>query len=154
MRNWNLQRAIILCSLAEVLKGKNSQGKSIENTCFPILVDAICHLFAGMCPPIVDMGSLPPCDPLLGLKAYSPQWRTQYTIPHWATLHELGKSACSCSVFLNNLTKSVTILYFFLLDFGFLSVCRSQVINLASMYIGIYRNCILNMSDTEDAEYE
>lgn len=61
---------------------KNRQCKAMENAYFPILVNAMCHLFAGMCPPIVDMGSLPPCDPLLGLKAYVPQRRAQHTIPH------------------------------------------------------------------------
>ncbi|TNN76415.1 Troponin T, cardiac muscle [Liparis tanakae] len=39
----------------------------------------------GMCPPIVDVGSLPPCDPLLGLKAYGPQRRAQ-----WASVQSVA----------------------------------------------------------------
>lgn len=122
MRSWNLWRTIIPCRSAEVLKSKNSQGKSTENTCFPILVDAICHLFAGMCPPTADTGSLPPCDPLVGLKAYSPERRTQYTIPHLAALHDLSKSACSFSV----LQAKKICKYFILFKFIFRYVSSSQ----------------------------
>lgn len=75
LKDRNLWGAIILSCSAEVSKGKNRQSRSTENACFPILVDAIYHLLAGMWPPVVAMGCFAAMWSTAGFKSLWPTKR-------------------------------------------------------------------------------
>lgn len=74
----NHRGTVILWWTVRGFHSKNRQQVYWELHVFLFVVNALCHLFAGMCPPCVDMGNLLSCDPQLGLKAYGPLKRTQF----------------------------------------------------------------------------
>lgn len=108
-----------------------------------------------MCPPIVDMGSSAPCDPLLGLKAYGPKRRAQCTVPHRVQ----SKEQIALTGWVYSLLSHV-----FLVSLSWFNLALSYDLRLllgqghssASFDIWSYlcRCCSLNMSDTEDATDE